>query len=93
MKTKFSEVPKDSDTKITEQNEVLIGQLEALHQKWCWDGVKGESLIFVSEDVTEYNEDELIAKCRKTGLMRFDSSTTFKQTESGFTFVNFNFAS
>lgn len=93
MKTKFSKVPIDSDTKISEQNEVLIGQLEALHQKWSWDGIKGESLIFVSEDVLAYSEDKLIAECRKSGLISCDSSITFKKSESGFTFVNFNFVS
>lgn len=93
MKEKFKNIPVDSDTTIEEEKETQIGKLDALHQKWCWDGIKGESLIFVSEEVAAYSEDELIAECHKTKLMKSNSSVTFKRNENGFTFVNFNFVS
>lgn len=93
MNEKFENIPLDSDTTIEEEKEIQIGKFDALHQKWRWDGIKGESLIFVSQEVEAYSEDELINECRKTKLMRANASVTFKKGESGFTFVNFNFVS
>ncbi len=93
MKEKFKTVPLDPDTFILEQKEIKIGKLDALHQKWRWSGIKGESLIFICEEVAELKEEHLVEECRKSGLIRLDSSTTFKRAASGFTFVNFNFDS
>lgn len=93
MNKKFNNVPLDSDTTILEQKEIKINNLDALHQIWNWDGLKGESLIFCNEDFSEISQDELIEKCQKTKLLEHGSTPTYKKNSNGFTFVNFNFKS
>ncbi len=86
---KFTKVPVEQDTKIIFRREIKLGEYEVLHEKWSWDGISGESIIFLDEDVAHLSEEDIKKEVRE--LLNKDSKMTFKRNKSGFTFVNFNF--
>ena len=92
MGEKFNSVPVEDDTKIIFQLECSFGKYDVLYQKWFWDGIMAESIIFDDEDVSELNDEEIEAELRESPLIKkANSCITIKRSESGFTFVNFNF--
>lgn len=91
MNNKFKQVPLDEDTKIVFRQEAKVGQYNGLHEVWLWDSIIAESLIFVHEDIKSLNEDELKMMITSSGIFDIGSSVLVKSSESGYTFVNFNF--
>lgn len=87
----FSNVPVEFDTTILSQRNIKIDNLDALYQKWFWEGVKAESLIFIASDVDALNDSALESLAKQSSLPSTVSSFTFKRNAGGFTFVNFNF--
>ena len=87
----FSNVPVEDDTTILSQRNIKIDNLDALYQKWFWEGVKAESLIFIASDVDALNDSALESLAKQSKLPTNDSSFTFKRNSNGFTFINFNF--
>lgn len=88
---KFANVPKDEGTAIICQQETLFGDYPVLYQKWCWDGVVAESLIFANEDITGLSVEALTKAVAESPMNKLKSQITVKQSDSGFAFVNFNF--
>ena len=88
---KFNTVPIDEDTRILFQQEMKIGEFEALYQKWYWDGVIADSVIFANEDIVDIDESSIIELVKSLPNINKESNFTFEKSESGFTFVNFNF--
>jgi|APSaa5957512576_1039674.scaffolds.fasta_scaffold249036_1 hypothetical protein len=91
MNKKFEKVSLEKSTQIIFQTEAELGEYEVLYQKWYWDGVNAESIIFSSEDINNLIDNEIEAEVRKSPLVKKGTSMTMKRSESGFTFVNFNF--
>jgi hypothetical protein len=91
MTKKFDQVPVEEDTKIIFQQETKFGQYDVLYQKWFWDGITAESLIFANEDIAGIDKNEIVEQVRSSPLLKDDKEITFKKSDSGFTFVNFNF--
>lgn len=89
--SKFKNVPIEEDTKILSQQEVMLGEYEVLYQKWYWDGIRAESIIFSSEDVSTLDDEAIEKEVRSSPLVSSGSSVTLKRTDSGYVFVNFNF--
>lgn len=89
--SKFQNIPVEKDTKIIFQQEATLGQYEVFYQKWFWDGITAESIIFANEDVSELDDSEIEAEVRTSPLISQDSKITITRSESGYTFVNFNF--
>jgi len=90
---KFSNVPADDDTAILFSLEVKLGERDILYQKWSLvcDGITAESFIFINGDVANLTDAELEEEARISPMIKSDSSITIKRSDSGFTFVNFNF--
>lgn len=88
---KFNNVPVDEGTKIIFEQEASLGEYEVLYQKWFWDGITAESIIFSNEDIAELTDKEVEEEVKTSPLLNSDSNVTFKRCDSGFTFVNFNF--
>lgn len=88
---KFKNVPIEKETTILFEKRVTFGEYDALYQKWFWDGITAESIIFANEDVAELTDKEIEAKVKTSSLLNEGSSVTLKRSDSGFTFVNFNF--
>ena len=80
---KFKNVPVEEDTKILSRKLEKIGAYEVLHEKWFWDGIQAESIIFANEDIEGLNEEEV------KNLVG-ESKTTYEKGDL-YTFVNFNF--
>jgi hypothetical protein len=93
MTNKFNNVPVEQDTKIIFEQQAKLGEYDVLYQKWYWDGVTAESIIFADEDIVGVSDDEIQAEVKDTPLLSADSAITLKRSVSGFTFVNFNFES
>ncbi len=87
----FNNVPVEEDTRILSRKNIKVDNLDALYEKWFWEGVKAESLIFIASDVSELSDAELELLVQQSTLPSTDSSFTFKRDSKGFTFVNFNF--
>lgn len=91
MSGKFDNVPVEQGTEIRFQLEAKWGEWDVLYQRWCWDGIDAESLIFVDEDIANLSDDQIEMEMRASPLLKKNSSVTIKRSVSGFTFVNFNF--
>ena len=89
--SKFENVPVEEDTKILMQQEAMLGVYEVLYQKWSWDGITAESIIFAGEDVSSLDDEAIKDEVRNSPLLNSGSSITLKRTEPGYVFVNFNF--
>ena len=87
MNKKFEKVSLEKSTQIIFQTEAELGEYEVLYQKWYWDGVNAESIIFSSEDINNLIDNEIEAEVRKSPLVKKGTSMTMKRSESGFTFV------
>ena len=88
---KFDNVTTESDTKITLNLETMFGKYDVLFQQWVWDGIKAESLIFDSEDVSDIDLDTLVDEVRNSALVTDASKEITSKVGEKFTFINFNF--
>ena len=93
MNEKFANVPMDSDTLLLLQADAQINGIDALYQKWIWDGVAADSLIFANADVANIDETALKTLVAESAfaINKDIEQMTYKVSKSGFTFVNFNF--
>ena len=91
MSNKFKTVSVEKDTRILFHKEIKLDKYDVLHEKWFWDGIKAESVIFANEDVADLSDEEVELIVKSSALPKLGSSFTLKRLESGFTFVNFNF--
>ena len=89
---KFDRVPVEEGTIILYSQEMKLGDYDVLYQKWHWEGITAESVIFVNDDIANLSAGEIEAEIRASALMKAASRTTLKHTDSSFTFINFNFA-
>ncbi|TXD82142.1 hypothetical protein ESY86_15875 [Subsaximicrobium wynnwilliamsii] len=91
MNEKFKDLPVEEDTQIIVSVEAKIEDYDVVYQKWHWDGITAESIIFFNDDIAELTEDQIkneVALC--TAMVKENSQMTFKKGEK-YTFVNFNF--
>ena len=91
MNEKFRGVPVEEDTKILRREVMTVEGHEVLHEKWSWDGVRGETMIFVSRDVAELGNESLERMVRGAPQVESGSQITIKRSDTGYTFVSFNF--
>jgi len=91
MSSKFENVPVENDTDILFELEANLGDYDILYQKWYWDGITAESIIFLTEDLDGLGAEEIIEEVRKSPLVNEGSQITYKSGDSGYTFANFNF--
>jgi len=84
-------IPKDKGTRIIDQYVLRIGDYEAVKQRWTWEGVLADSLIFVNDDVKALSDDELVTYINTHWDDEIIGSVTIKRSPQGFCFVNFNF--
>lgn len=91
MKNIFNNVPADDYTVILLEFENILDDYQILYQKWCWDNITAESIIFANTDVAELSDNEIEEMVIKSPLFNQGSKLTLSRSDSGFTFVNFNF--
>ena len=91
--SKFNNIPVEKDAEIIFRAENKFGDLDVVYEKWEWDGILAESIIFNEDDVSEMNDDEIINKVKDSPLFDeklYKGDPTIRHN-SGFVFVNFNF--
>jgi len=91
MMEKFSNIPKEEDTRILSRGQVKLGAWDAVREVWSWDGVRAESLVLTDEDVATVTDGELVQALRDSQLLKPDSEVTIARGRGGYTFINFNF--
>lgn len=91
MSDKFKNIPVDPDTKITYRGKYKLGEYDVLYEKWIWDGVCGESVIFEEGDVSEVDDEAIISLVSSSSICNKRSDITVKRSDSGYVFTNFNF--
>ncbi len=92
MSNKFENIPVEEDTKIIMSSPMRWGELDIVYQKWNWEGITAESIIFLTENIKEMDDAALEADVRNGPLVKSSSQVTIKRMEK-YTFVNFNFSS
>ena len=93
MNEKFANVPMDSDILLLLQADAQINGIDALYQKWILEGITADSLIFANIDVADIDEIALKTLVSESAfaIEKRIEKMTYSESESGFTFVNFNF--
>lgn len=93
MNEKFANVTMESDTRLLIQADTQVNGIDALYQKWIWEGITAESLIFANADVADLDELALKAIVSNSSYANGASTDkmTYSQSQTGYTFVNFNF--
>jgi len=87
--SKFESVPLEEDVTMITQLDTNFGEYDVRYEKWSWDGIVAESLIFLTEDIANITDSEIIEQIRNSTLSP-KSDEKIKRGEE-FTFVNFNF--
>ena len=88
---KFDDVPVEEDTKVRWSREKRLEDFDVLHQKWVWDGMVGESAIFVSDEVKHLSDSDLQSLVSQASWVTGDGGVTITRSPKGYTFANFNF--
>lgn len=88
--SKFSDIPLEDDTVLFLSKDINCGPLEACIQYWSWDGIKGWSVIFLSDDVMHETDEQLVKIVSRTVELDESKGTTVTRGDQ-YTFVNFNF--
>jgi hypothetical protein len=91
MSKKFDGVPVEEDTRIRFRQEIRLGKFDVLYEKWSWEGILAESIIFAGDDISGMTDEEIEQEIRKSPLVKKESEMKIKRSYKGFTFVNFNF--
>jgi len=66
---KFADVSADPKTKILFRQVSKFGEVDVLDEKWVWDGIKAESLIFANSDIADKSLAALERKVRESPLV------------------------
>lgn len=90
---KFNQVKTDEDTVITSQVECMFGDYPVLYQKWVWESINAETLIFCNDDIAEIPLNILVDDVRKSPLVNCPEREITNSVNDLYTFVNFNFKS
>ena len=64
MSQKFDNVPVDEDTRILFRQPAKPGKYDVLHEMWSRDDIQAESIIFVSDNVSELTDEKLEKEVR-----------------------------
>lgn len=47
-----------------------LGKFDVLYEKWFWEGILGESIIFADSDISGMTDDEIEQEVRKSPLVK-----------------------
>jgi hypothetical protein len=87
----FSYLRSDGESVIQFRCINRVGDYHTAHDHWEWDGIEGESYIFLTKEVESLTDQDL-ALLIKSHLNIMDiGSFTIKRGDV-FTFFNFNFS-
>ena len=90
MSNKFDGVSVEEDTRVFFRQEANLRDYDVLYEKWNWEGIKAESIIFANDDISDLTDEEIEREVRTSSLVKDGSQITLKRSKE-YTFVNFNF--
>lgn len=91
MTARFEKVPEDPETEVHKSKQVEIDGYTALHQRWAWQGISGESLIFVHDDVAGLSNVRLKKLVQSSPFVKGEGPVMLQHSGEGYIFVNFNY--
>ncbi len=91
MTGKFDNVPADPETEVRKSRAVDVDGYPALHQHWNWQGISGESLIFVDDDIAGLSNVRLKKLVQSSPFVKGDGPVMLQNSGGGYIFVNFNY--
>lgn len=50
----------DEDRGIISREQIKIGDYDAIHEKWVWDGIYADSYVFFNEDIKDLCEEDVL---------------------------------
>jgi hypothetical protein len=86
---KFKAIPVEEDTRILQKKLMTVNGIDARFERWAWEGVIGESLIFVTEEISNLSDEQLWQSIVNQLSIRDMKHTIKRQID--YSFVNFNF--
>lgn len=83
----------DEGTEIRSLSMKTIGGIRCRYEKWYWDGIIAESLIFLMKDVAHLSDEDLAIMIRADDLygVLAEDHTISRNEETGFVTFNYNF--
>ena len=90
MKPDFNHIPNDPDTTILFQQQGVFDDIPACYQSWFFDGIRGESIIFLKKDLKNRKDIDLVKKVKASKLVKSTSQITLSRNPPEFLFINFN---
>lgn len=90
MNPDFNHIPMDPDTTILFQQQGVFDDIPACYQSWLFDGIRGESIIFLNKDLKNRKDTDLIKKVKASKLVKSSSQITLSRNPPEFLFINFN---
>ena len=76
--------------KIHSRDRITIGEYEALHEKWLWEGMQGESLVFCFHDVATLSDDEVERVARSSDVIGPGCHVLVERGDPDFVLVSFH---
>lgn len=90
MKPNLNTIPNDPATTILFQQAGVFDDIPACYQAWQFDGIRGESIVFLKKDLKGRKDTDLIQKVKASQLVRQNSQITFSRNPPDYLFINFN---
>ena len=92
MTNKFDNVPVEEGTVLLLSFEAKFGDYDTRYEKWSWDNIHAETLIFLNDDIKNVTQETLKKEILESPLVEEGSRITVKKSDA-YTFFNFNFKS
>lgn len=87
---KFENVPVEEDTTVLASLNLKFFDIDAHYEKWFFDGIYGETLVFLNDDIKDFTHDALKKELIESTMAEADGKITVERTGE-FSFFNFNF--
>ena len=75
MRHPISAIPKDNDTTVWFQTEIVLDDVTCYFQLWSWDGLRGKSFIFDIACYEKFGQEGLLQQ-----LCAFDDKCSTPST-------------
>ena len=89
----FKDVKVEKDTKLNKLQYLYIEDLHIRYEKWSWEGIIGETCIFLINEVQNIEKSKIIKMIENEfNCTLVEGKYTVKNVDE-FVFYNFNFVS
>lgn len=88
---KFAGLKTDPETKVFLRAAAELDGYGVVYEKWCWEHINAESIIFIESEVAHLSDEQLEALVRSSPIVAPGIKMTISRTGCGYCSVNFNF--